>query len=719
MSSEPADRGWLLGVFAPTVVASLGALVVLRSGWVVSEAGLLGAFAAWLLAQALVVVTAFSTSALATNLRIGRGGAYFLISRTYGLEVGGAIALPLFAAQALGITVAALGVAELGRLVWPGLPVTVAAGLMVVGVGAAAWTDRRPPPWMVGVAAIAGLLGVVSLLAGASWGEARTDPLGPWTTAGFMDVFAVLLACSGLLSGLVSADELEDPERAIPTGVLGGALAAGIAQLLVIVGLANAADASTLADPLVWTGIAVVPALVVVGLLAVSAATVELSVRAAADTLGALAADRLIPQVFERTEGVPWGRMSVVALAFVGLGLGGLDAVARGLALALLTAFGGLNLVAGLEGLLGAPSFRPSVRVHGGVSLGAAGACAAAMLAIDPAFSVVAAVLELGVLWTLSRRSLQATFGDARHGLLLAAARQASFRLRRARPDSRVWRPHIVVFTLDLHHTLPAVRWADAFGQHRGLITVVHLVQTDRPPEGLHSLNRTDEAILRTAGIRALAEVVAVPDAEHGVMAVAQAAGLAGLHHNTAMFAYAPHQEGPERLARLLTLVRRLAEVDRCGLIHVAPLPGNDRPTSPGERARVVVWWTGRENHGDLMLLLAHLATTGREHRGTRIQLKTVVDDGPAAREMQRDFDGMIPTLRMDLDVDVVIRGPDRSVREVIARDSVGATLVFLGLGKCPVGQELAQAARLDELLRELPATCLVHNAGPFRGRLV
>ena len=59
--------------------------------------------------------------------RVGVGGAYFIISRSLGLEVGGAIGLPLFLSQALSVTLYAYGLAESLRFVWAGVPVPVAA----------------------------------------------------------------------------------------------------------------------------------------------------------------------------------------------------------------------------------------------------------------------------------------------------------------------------------------------------------------------------------------------------------------------------------------------------------------------------------------------------------------------------------------------------------------------------------------------------------------
>ena len=112
----------------------LGVILYLRIGWVVGNAGLLPTLAIVALANCITLITALSVSAVATNMRVGVGGAYYIISRSLGLEIGGAIGIPLFLSQALSVTLYAFGFAEALRIVWPGIPIQAAAGVTVVAV---------------------------------------------------------------------------------------------------------------------------------------------------------------------------------------------------------------------------------------------------------------------------------------------------------------------------------------------------------------------------------------------------------------------------------------------------------------------------------------------------------------------------------------------------------------------------------------------------------
>ena len=89
-TEEPTglQLGTFIGVFTPTILTILGVIMYLRFGWVVGNVGLGQTLLIVLLANLITLLTSLSLSALATNMQVGVGGAYYLISRSFGLEVG-------------------------------------------------------------------------------------------------------------------------------------------------------------------------------------------------------------------------------------------------------------------------------------------------------------------------------------------------------------------------------------------------------------------------------------------------------------------------------------------------------------------------------------------------------------------------------------------------------------------------------------------------------
>ncbi|MBZ0267649.1 Na-K-Cl cotransporter, partial [bacterium] len=239
--------GTMLGVFTPTVLTILGVILYLRMGWVVGQVGLARALLIVLLASSITFITTLSFSAIATNIRVGVGGAYYIISRSLGLEFGGAIGLPLFLSQALSVTLYAFGLAESFRILWPAVPVPFAAFAIIVGVAALAY--RGADAALKTQVPLLGLIGVslVALAIGAGRGTmfiggAETQALADGTDpiAAFWVVFAVFFpAVTGVMAGLGLSGDLRDPVRSIPRGAIAAALVALVVYIIVPILLAR------------------------------------------------------------------------------------------------------------------------------------------------------------------------------------------------------------------------------------------------------------------------------------------------------------------------------------------------------------------------------------------------------------------------------------------------------------------------------------------------
>ena len=107
-----AGLGTFGGVFTPSVLTILGIILFRRLGFVVGSAGLARALMMLVLATLISLLTSVSLSAIATNRKVRGGGDYYLISRTLGVEYGGALGLILFAAQAISVAFYCVGFGE-------------------------------------------------------------------------------------------------------------------------------------------------------------------------------------------------------------------------------------------------------------------------------------------------------------------------------------------------------------------------------------------------------------------------------------------------------------------------------------------------------------------------------------------------------------------------------------------------------------------------------
>ena len=736
----------------------LGVILYMRMGWVVGNAGIWGTVGIVLLANAITAITALSLSALATNMRVGVGGAYYIISRSLGLELGGALGIPLYLSQALSVTLYAYGLAESLKIIWPGVgdlagrlleqlftrmpgiaesalgawmmeaaeglaaggpPVQGVAAFIVIAVVLVAARStvlalKMQLPIMVLIA-----VSILSLVIGVGWGPAQVPAVGPWTEAGFWPVFAVFFpAVTGVLAGVGLSGDLKDPARSIPKGVLFAVLTGFIVYMAMPFILGRAGDAETLGDPLLWTKVAWVGAAVMPGLWGAILSSAIGSILGAPRTLQALAQDRLAPRWLARLDprsGEPMVALRISGLVALGaVALGDLNVVASVVSMFFLTTYGMLNLAAALEDLVKDPSYRPQIRIPWLVSLAGAMGCFVAMFAINPLAFLVAVLIEVGIWWVLRRRSLEAAWGDLRSGLWMALVRFAMVQLRGSSRDARNWRPHILFFTADVGRNLDSVQLASAFSQDHGLVTVSTLLvgEMDRHAEA-RALQDEAQASLDEARFLAFTEVVVVPELESGFMSVAQAHGIGGVDSNMVAFGW-PGRE-PSLIASMLARVRHLTALDKSVMwMRPAAEPGWAR----GE-GEVLVWWAGKEQNGDMMLLLAHLLTADDDWRRARITLVSIVADADAAAERKKQVETGLEHTRIQASVEAIVKPAGQSVTDLIHERSRNCDLVFLGLPLVSAGDEAVAAERLLHLVDGLPSTVLVRSAGPFRGQLV
>ncbi len=99
-------------VYLTSITSILGAILFLRFGYATGMLGFWGALAIVLLGHLITIPTALAVSELATNTRVEGGGAYFIISRSFGLKIGSTIGIALFLAQAISIAFYTIAFAE-------------------------------------------------------------------------------------------------------------------------------------------------------------------------------------------------------------------------------------------------------------------------------------------------------------------------------------------------------------------------------------------------------------------------------------------------------------------------------------------------------------------------------------------------------------------------------------------------------------------------------
>jgi len=731
-TQEPIQKfGTFLGVYTPSVLTILGLVMYLRFGWVVGNVGLGVTILIVLLASSITFITAMGASAIATNMRVGVGGEYFMISHSLGLELGGAIGIPLFLCRTLSITFYSYGLSESILSFWSTasgamppyaeqlLTASIIIIITVISGRSAALALKLQIPIMlaVGASILALMVGVLSGgLSAPEWTPTyRTAP------AGFWYVFAVFFpAVTGFTAGIGMSGDLKDPRKAIPRGTLLAVGTGTLVYLLIPILLAITARVSSeeLAQPgIIWTKVAVLGAwLVYPGLWGAILSSAFGSVLGGPRVLQALASDGLAPGFLARLSKTGQPTIATLvsgAIALTAVALGGLNAVAQFVTILFLTLYVIMNLSAAIEKLVGDPSYRPTINVPWFVSLLGSIGAVVVMFLISPTACVIAIGLEALLYIYLRRKAMRKRWGDVRAGLWVALARFALVQLRTYELDPRNWRPHILLFAGDPAKRISLVRMACWFNQNRGVVTVCQLIQGDLhdgcPDAEQKRLEMNRE--LEQEGLVAFSEVDVVSDFEEGIIAVAQANGIAGLQSNTVMFGWSRRRE---RLESQLRMIRALSNAGKSTIIARI-----NWAHEPGQKKRIDLWWGGLQNNGDLMLLLAYLLTLNAEWKGARIFVRSIARDEEERNSQLAALADLIPETRIGAESEVILKPEGQSITEVIHSHSRSADVVLLGLMEPGPGAEAEYAERLTQMVGGLNTTIFVRSAGQFAGKLI
>jgi len=451
-SHGPRRFGTFGGVFTPDVLTILGVIMYLRLGWVVGNAGFLGAVLIILLAKSVTVCTGLSMASITTNIKIGAGGVYSIISKSLGLEAGGSIGIPFYISQTLSAALYIIGFTEGWLRIFPGhkpLAVSITVWLVLTAVSyASAHFAIRIQYIIMGVVG----LSLLSIFTTPAEPGGSLIMMGSYEDGNFWRVFSIFFpAVTGIMAGANMSGELKDPRKAIPLGTLS---AIGVTTAI-YVGLAYLAArfipaAELRGNQMAFVDYASWGPIVIAGVLAATFSSALGSMVGAPRVLFALSEHKTVPfhRFFSRKASNSEPRNAIVftsSIIVVAITVGNLNALASLITMFFLITYGTLNLVVFIQQSMGMISFRPTFKVPHLVPLFGAVSCIAIMFLINPVFSVVAfGVIIVLYVW-LTRKGLESEWGDIRGGMLLMIAERFS-RLAARFPRHQIsWKPDLLI----------------------------------------------------------------------------------------------------------------------------------------------------------------------------------------------------------------------------------------------------------------------------------
>lgn len=720
------------GVFTPSILTIFGVIMFLRTGWVVGEAGVGQALVILCLAEAIVLCTAISMAAVATNTPVRGGGAYFLISRALGPHFGGAIGLALFLAQAVSVPFYVIGFSQAVVRAFPAVqplfvPLAIGTTVLLFALTyLGADTAIRAQYVVMAVLGAA----IVAVLGGAIGGFSRQTLAANWSAGfssrdiSFWPVFAVYFpAVTGILAGVNMSGDLKDPARSLVRGTM-AAIAVGFAVYLAEIVLCGGSQsrAELIEQPyetLLRNALFGASGVIVAGVMAATLSSAIGSFLGAPRVLQAVARDRVLPGLGFFARGSRSGdepRRATVLALFLALAVTwfaadpssyrAFDLIAAIVTMFFLATYGMINLAAFVESFGANPSFRPRFRFfHWSASLAGAIACGSIMVVIDLLAAVLALLVVAGLYALIHRRQFHGGFSDARRGFFFSLIRRCLQALDSMPPDPRNWRPNVLVLSGDPSMRASLIRFGGWLGTGRGLMTAAEIIPGTELHDGMLRRRASLEAIRRVLvdeRIAAFPEALLTTSLDEGIRMLLQAHSIGPIKPNTVLLGW-PRQA--ERVQPFMQHLRTIAQQGKSIVCVVEKK--RDVPMAAADR--IEVWWEASES-GSLLLLLAHLLTENWAWKRSDVTVvKAVARDADregAARELQ----AILAAGRFDFGIEVrATAGPPAVARN---EGALPPRLLMLGFQPPDDAGALAFHRTMDALASCVPTLMLVSSGG-------
>ena len=503
-------------VFFTAISTILGAILFLRFGYAVGTLGFTGVLAIILLGHLVTIPTALAISEISTNQRVEGGGEYFIISRSFGLNIGATIGLALYFSQAISVAFYVIAFTEAFEPFFDWMRNAHGIDLPKQAISLPAMAILSALILIRGAnIGVKALIVIVIILAGtlvlffAGTTEYASESgyqlfSGSFRNSNqFFIVFAIVFpAFTGMTAGVGLSGDLKSPRKSIPRGTLMATFIGMIAYVFIAWKLTVSASPEDLAgEQLVMSKIAVWGIWVIpIGLAASTISSAIGSVMVAPRTLQALTYDNLFPlprvnrflSKGKKADNEPFNASLItVLIAFVFVTVGNINMVAEIISMFFMVTYGALCLISFLNHFGSDPSYRPTFRSRWYISLVGFLMSVWLMFKINWIYAFVAIAAMIIIYMIISRyhkerRGLQSIF----RGAIIQLNRRLQVYLQKSTriKKSEEWRPAAVCISSASFIREEAFYLLEWIAHKYGFGTYIHLI------EGYYSRQTHEEA---------------------------------------------------------------------------------------------------------------------------------------------------------------------------------------------------------------------------------
>lgn len=705
MESSSAKSFGTAPVFFTAISTILGAILFLRFGFAVGTLGFWGVVLIILLGHLVTIPTALAISELATNKRVEGGGEYFIISRSFGLNIGATIGFALFLSQAISVAFYVIAFTEAFEFFfnWVGskfdfylprqvisIPAMLLLSVVILKKGAKIGVKMLYV--VVGVLLISLVLFFAGKTEFAATNNFSLFDLEARNMSSFFVVFAIVFpAFTGMTAGVGLSGDLKNPSRSIPLGTTLATVAGMIIYFFVVYKLASSASIEDLTEhQLIMAKIALGGSFIIpLGLAASTISSAIGSILVAPRTLQALAGDQSFPSrrlniFLARGRGEthePFNATLVtVVIAFIFVALGNVNTVAGIISVFFMVTYGALCLISFLYHFGASPSYRPSFRSRWYISLIGFMTAVWVMFKINSLYAFIAILLIVLLYIFISRyhknrKGLVSIFTNA----LMQLNRSLQVYLQQSRKSraAKEWRPSAVCISKDSFERQDAFQLLNWISHRFGFGTYIHLIE-DYYSKTSH---KEAQAILtklidqyRGMGSHVYIDTLISPSYTSAIAQTIQLPGISGMENNMLLLEY--DRVNPVNLDSI---------IDNFSLINAGNFDVcilGSSPRSINFRKTINVWLRSVDyNNSHLMILLSFIIQGHPDWRKSSIRIFEICKP-EKTEETRSNLEDLIKRGRLPVTAKniEIIEGKDNvDFRNEINQKSENAGLTIIG----------------------------------------
>ena len=691
-------------VFFTAISTILGAIMFLRFGYAVGNLGFLGVLGIILFGHIVTIATAMAIAEIATNQKVEGGGEYYIISRSFGINIGAAIGVALYLSQAVSVAFYIIAFAEAFTPVFEyvraefgieyldkrmiSLPAVVILSIVMLKKGA----NLGMKALYVVVTIL--FIALILFFAGVTDYQAsglEFDVLRKIENSdSFFYVFAIVFpAFTGMTAGVGLSGDLKDPKKSIPFGTLAATVSGMIIYVFIAYKLTIAASPEDLNDnPLIMSDIAIFGWFIIpFGLAAATVSSALGSIMVAPRTLQALAGDRVFP--LPRINAIlakgkpgtnePYNATivtSIIAVFFVMLG--DVNAVAEIISMFFMITYGSICLISFLQHFAADPSYRPAFKSKWYFSLIGAVLCIFLMFRMNPKYALISSIL-MTVIYLVIENTRKARGGLATifQGVVFQLSRQIQVFIQKAERNEENWRPSVICISADFFKRPTAFQFMRWVSHRYGFGTYIHYIDGYFSKE---SHKQTEEELNRLIEISGQSksnvylDTMISPSFTSAIAQAIQLPSVSGKDINMILFEYGKNDpDNIHQIVQNFTLARA-AELDVCIL--------RSSEKDFGFMKSIHIWITANDiANGNLMIMMAYVIMGHPDWKHAQIKIFSVFP----SEEMKEQKDQLLELIkagRLPISPNNVVLLPKKaevSIKEMINERSKDADLTIVG----------------------------------------